>query len=28
MEQIPVQVILDPNTPLYGAARYMAAEIG
>ncbi|MCF7977541.1 MAG: glucokinase [Chromatiaceae bacterium] len=28
MEQIPVQVILDPLTPLYGAARYMAAEIG
>lgn len=28
MEQIPVQVILDPLTPLYGAARYMAAELG
>jgi glucokinase len=28
MEQIPVRVILDPLTPLYGAARYMATEIG
>jgi len=28
MEQIPVRIILDPDTPLYGAARYMAAEIG
>lgn len=28
MEQIPVQVILDPLTPLYGAARYMVAELG
>ncbi|MEA3641262.1 MAG: glucokinase [Lamprobacter sp.] len=27
MEQIPVHVILDPLTPLYGAARYMVAEI-
>jgi len=28
MEQIPVRIIRDPDTPLYGAARYMAAEIG
>jgi glucokinase len=27
MERIPVHVILDPLTPLYGAARYMAAEL-
>lgn len=27
MERIPVQVILDPLTPLYGAARYMEAEL-
>lgn len=26
MEQIPVRVILDGHTPLYGAARYMAVE--
>jgi glucokinase len=26
MEQIPVRVILDEHTPLYGAARYMAVE--
>ncbi len=28
MERIPVRVILDPQTPLYGAARYMVAEMG
>lgn len=28
MERIPVHVILDPLTPLYGAARYMLAELG
>jgi glucokinase len=28
MARIPVQVILDPMTPLYGAALYMHAELG
>jgi glucokinase len=27
MERIPVHVILDPHTPLYGAARYMETEL-